>query len=227
MILEYSKLLVRRWSILVTGPLSALVTYVLAIYSGLVFPAWLWALFIAAPASVAQFLVWREVRLRVQPELVVRGCESRFRGDPKFHLYDNGAVTLHVPLCLELINNGGNATIHIMSVRWVTTTLLGRERLVADAPLHSIGPGVAFGIPVRVAAAATLQKADYLFEYSHTYDEDQRRQLPRKGRLLLHLDIAGQPDVDVLLAKYSGSKKWWRSPDQGMVKTITPDVLLT
>jgi hypothetical protein len=212
---EFAGAIMRRWYVLVA------VLLVLLNILGLAIPN-LKALTLSWPHLIAVALVlllwasfkaFQEVRRKTEPALVLRLTESG-RGLPRFYVYSDSRIQVYAPLRCGFKNNGDDATIVGLRVLWLADRRFRVPKVARTVPLFAWGARAIRKAPfsLEVRRATESVEFDFHFEDSWVASQDEMRRLPKASRLVLDVDVAGQPRFAIPLAEYRVNR--WETPPQ-------------
>ena len=219
---EFLTGVIKRSKVLFGLTLDLLAAAALAFANLSAFRVW-WPLLVVVALLLllfASFQAFQEVRRRIAPSIDVRVTLQEF-GAPMIVIYVDGTLQFYAPLRFRFRNNGDVARIAGLRLLWERQPILGRPKAVHVVPLRRDDQSRPFSLEMEKAA---IIEDDFHFESRRPPDGKGAGGLPRKSRLVLDVDVVGQPSFVVPLAVYEVER--WELPPTGYNNSIRPTRLL-
>ena len=215
---EFLTAVIKRFHVLVALTLDLLAAAALAFANFSAFRVW-WPLLVVVALLLllfASFQAFQEVRRRIAPSIDVRVTLQEF-GAPMIIIYGDGTLQFYAPLRFRFRNNGDVARIAGLRLLWERQPMLGRPKAVHVVPLRRDDESRPFSLEMGKAA---IIEEDFHFESRRPPDGKGTRGLPRKSRLVLDVDVVGQPIFVVPVAVYEVAR--WLLPPPGYNNSLRP-----
>jgi hypothetical protein len=219
---EFLTSVIKRSKVLFGLTLDLLAAAALAFANLSAFRVW-WPLLVLVALLLvlfASFQAFQEVRRKIAPSIDVRVTLQEF-GAPMIVIYADGSLQFYAPLGFRFRNNGDVARIAGLRLLWERQPILGGPKAVHVIPLRRDDQSRPFSL--EMGKAAVVEK-EFLFEGRRASDGKGAGGLPRKSRLVLDVDVVGQPSFVVPLVVYEVER--WELPPTGYNNSIRPTRLL-
>lgn len=219
---EFLASVIKRFHVLFGLTLNLLAAAALAFANLSAFRVW-WPLLVVVALVLllfASFQAFQEVRRRVAPSIDIRVTLQEF-GGPMIVIYGDGALEFYAPLRLRFRNNGDIARIAGLRLLWERRPIVGSPKAIHVVPLRRDDESRPFSLALGKAAVV---EEEYVFKDRRPSDGKGVRGLPQKSRLVLEVDVVGQPGFVVPIAIYNVDR--WSLPSPGYNNSLRPSKLV-
>lgn len=211
---EFFRAVFWRWITAIGLALDVVAVIVLAFAdAGALTVSWPYLVIAALTLSLfASFLAYTEVLRILEPSLQFRATEQTL-GSPTIRILSDAMVRVHAPVCGRFLNDGDDARVTGLKVRWISDRWVLPPKLIREVPLVKAGNRDSRDFSLRIGKADETPKLEFLFEGSWVLRYDEVQRLPRKSMLELDVTVVGQPGFTVPVANFENSD--WEVPPKG------------